>query len=148
MEDHGPHAPSPGRSAAAVLVTLLAGASLLGGVESVHRLRGWMFGFHGRDVGLWVLVVLAGAAAACRGVHRWPAPTVFGLARLTTTGTLDTSKVQGMGPGKRENWGMLVAYVESPSGPYFARLLGPGPTVSRWEASFRQWIASFKPTSG
>jgi hypothetical protein len=76
--------------------------------------------------------------------------TVSGMevTEASVTGTLDTSKVQGMGPGKRENWGMLVAYVESPSGPYFARLLGPAPTVSRWEASFRQWIASLKPTSG
>jgi|GEM_PF-1287801 len=76
--------------------------------------------------------------------------TVNGMevTEASTAGTLDTSKVQGMGTGKRENWGMLVAYVESPSGPYFARLLGPAPTISRWDASFRQWIASFKPTSG
>jgi len=76
--------------------------------------------------------------------------TVSGMevTEASVTGTLDTGQVQGMGAGKRENWGMLVAYIESPSGPYFARLLGPASTVSRWEASFRQWIASLKPTTG
>jgi len=76
--------------------------------------------------------------------------TVNGMevTEASASGTLDTGKVQGMGPGKRENWGMIVAYIESPSGPYFARLLGPAPTVSKWEASLRQWVGSMKPTTG
>lgn len=67
------------------------------------------------------------------------------VTEVSAAGTLDTSKVQGMGSGMRENWRMLAAIIESPSGPYFARLLGPGATVTRWEPSFRQWISSLKP---
>jgi len=69
------------------------------------------------------------------------------VTEVTAAGTLDTSKVQGMGTGTRENWRMLAAIIESPSGPYFARLLGPGSTVTRWEPSFREWISSLKPQS-
>ncbi|MBL8861042.1 MAG: hypothetical protein JNK02_03440 [Planctomycetes bacterium] len=73
--------------------------------------------------------------------------TVHGMhvTEAFIAGTLDTSKVQGMGAaGLRDNWGMLAAIVETPSGPYFARLLGPAATVSRWDASFRQWISSIQ----
>lgn len=76
--------------------------------------------------------------------------TVSGMnvTEASISGTFDPSKVQGMeGGGLRENWSMLVAIVESPSGPYFARLLGPAGTLSRWDPSFREWISSMKPTN-
>lgn len=84
-------------------------------------------------------------------------------AMVTTTRTVNDMKVTevsvsgkfapAMMPGQstaivRESWSMLGAIVETPSGPYYAKLTGPGATVSRWEPSFRQWIASLKPTSG
>jgi hypothetical protein len=69
------------------------------------------------------------------------------VTEASSTGTLDTSKVQGMGSGTRENWSMLAAIIEAPSGSYYARLLGPAATVGRWEPSFREWISSLKPQS-
>jgi hypothetical protein len=66
------------------------------------------------------------------------------VTEAASTGTLDQSKVQGKPPAMRANWTAMFAYVETPSGPYFARLLAPAPTASRWEASFRQWIGSMK----
>lgn len=84
-------------------------------------------------------------------------------AMVTTTRTVNDMKVTevavsgrfapAMMPGQstaivREKWSMLGAIVETPSGPYYAKLTGPGATVSRWEPSFRQWISSLKSTSG
>lgn len=68
------------------------------------------------------------------------------VTEASASGTLDLSQVQGMGSGFRENYAMLVAYVETPTGPYFARLLGPAATVNHWEASFREWISSLQHT--
>lgn len=71
------------------------------------------------------------------------------VTEASISGTFDAELMPGQGDRVRlENWGMLAAIIETPAGPYYAKLTGPAPTVSRWEASFRQWISSLKPASG
>lgn len=77
--------------------------------------------------------------------------TVNGMAvtEAKIVGTFDAEMMPGQGDRvRRENWSMLAAIVETPAGPYYAKLTGPAATVSRWESSFRQWVSSLKPTSG
>ncbi len=71
------------------------------------------------------------------------------VTEASITGTFDAEMMPGMGDRvRREKWSMLAAIVESPSGPYYAKLTGPASTVSKWESSFRTWVSSLKPTSG
>lgn len=71
------------------------------------------------------------------------------VTEASISGTFDAEMMPGMGDRvRREKWSMLAAIVESPSGPYYAKLTGPMGTVSKWEASFRTWVSSLKPTSG
>lgn len=76
--------------------------------------------------------------------------TVNGMAvtEASITGTLDAEMMPGQGDRvRRENWRMLAAIIETPTGPYFAKLTGPNATVSRWEPSFRAWVSSLKPSN-
>ncbi len=76
--------------------------------------------------------------------------TVNGMAvtEASINGTMDAEMMPGQGDRvRREKWSMLAAIIETPSGPYYAKLTGPAATVSRWEASFRQWVSSMKPSS-
>lgn len=73
--------------------------------------------------------------------------TVDGMdvTEASVTGTLDTQAMPGVGENvRKEHWRMLAAIIETPSGPYFAKLTGPEATVGRWEASFRTWVSSMK----
>ncbi|MCY2958792.1 MAG: hypothetical protein NTY35_01405 [Planctomycetota bacterium] len=77
--------------------------------------------------------------------------TVNGMnvTEASITGTFDAEMMPGQGDRtRRENWRMLAAIVETPTGPYYAKLMGPLPTVTRWEASFRQWVSSLHPSKG
>ena len=48
-------------------------------------------------------------------------------------------------PGASENFGLLGAVVESPSGKYFFKLTGPSKTVASAKAGFEQLLDSMKP---
>ena len=45
------------------------------------------------------------------------------------------------------NYRMLGGVVETPGGPWFAKLIGPEKTVAHWEKSFYEFMNSFKPES-
>ncbi len=73
--------------------------------------------------------------------------TVNGLfvTEASVAGTLDAETMPGMGQRvRKEGWRMLAAIIETPSGPYYAKLTGPQATVARWEASFREWVGSLR----
>ncbi len=75
--------------------------------------------------------------------------TVNGMnvTEASISGTFDAQMVPGQGESiRRENWSMLAAIVETPEGPYFAKLTGPKATVARWESSFREWVSGLHPT--
>ena len=44
-----------------------------------------------------------------------------------------------------ENYRMLGGVVETPGGPWFAKLVGPEKTVAHWENSFYDFMKSFRP---
>jgi hypothetical protein len=73
--------------------------------------------------------------------------TVNGLTqtRLDLSGTY-LFKTTPMAPHHTEkpDFRMLAAVVESSSGPWFVKLVGPEGTVSKWEASYKQFLDSFK----
>ncbi len=74
--------------------------------------------------------------------------TVNGMAvtEASLSGTFDAEMMPGQGDRvRRENWSLQAAIIETPSGPYYAKLTGPRATVGRWEPSFREWISSLKP---
>ena len=45
------------------------------------------------------------------------------------------------------NYRMLGGVVETPGGPWFAKLVGPEKAVAHWEKSFYEFMNSFKPES-
>jgi hypothetical protein len=52
-------------------------------------------------------------------------------------------------PGSTErhhkpNFRLRAAVVETARGPYFVKLTGPAPTVARWDAAFKAFIASLR----
>jgi hypothetical protein len=73
----------------------------------------------------------------------------FQLTTVDLTGSFKPSQM-GMGqPGDSSellpNYRMLGGVVETPSGPWFAKLVGPERTVAHWEKSFHEFMGSFKP---
>jgi hypothetical protein len=42
----------------------------------------------------------------------------------------------------RPGYRLRAAVIETPGGPYFAKLTGPAKTVARWDADFRTWLGS------
>jgi len=43
---------------------------------------------------------------------------------------------------------MLAAIVETPDGAFYFKLVGPDATVTKWEASFDQFVKQIKPSGG
>ncbi len=43
---------------------------------------------------------------------------------------------------RKEDWLLLAAIVETKHGPYYVKLVGPAPTVERWEASYHAFLDS------
>lgn len=46
--------------------------------------------------------------------------------------------------GKRTDYRLLAAIVETPGGPWFLKLVGPQPTLARWEAGWRNFVSELK----
>jgi hypothetical protein len=78
---------------------------------------------------------------------------VHGYQQTTVdlTGSFKPSQM-GMGMSgdsgdQKPNYRMLGGVVETPGGPWFAKLIGPEKTVAHWEKSFYEFMNSFKPES-
>jgi hypothetical protein len=48
---------------------------------------------------------------------------------------------------RKEGWRMLAAILEAKDGPYYAKLVGPAATVTKWEESFKSFVNAAKPGS-
>ena len=73
--------------------------------------------------------------------------TVNGLAvtDVDLSGTYVAETAPGSGERVREEgWRMLASIVETPAGPYYAKLVGPEKTVAHWKASYEAFVGSFK----
>jgi hypothetical protein len=73
--------------------------------------------------------------------------TVNGL-KVTTVDVSGTYTAQ-MSPGSEarhneSNQRLRAAVIETPKGNYFAKLIGPEKTVSRWDSSFMDYVKSFE----
>ncbi|MCU1268085.1 MAG: hypothetical protein JWM21_4403 [Acidobacteria bacterium] len=73
--------------------------------------------------------------------------TINGL-KVTTVDVSGTYTAQ-MSPGSDarhndSNQRLRAAVVETPKGNYFAKLVGPAKTVSRWDQSFVEYVKSFE----
>jgi hypothetical protein len=51
------------------------------------------------------------------------------------------ARIEGAQPG----WRMRMAWLQSPRGNYFVKLLGPAPLVERHDPAFRAFVDSLKP---
>ncbi len=68
---------------------------------------------------------------------------------LDVTGTY----VAEVSPGSTEHFNkpgfrQCAAYIETPDGPYFAKLLGPAATVTKWYDSYVAYLKSARVTTG
>jgi hypothetical protein len=63
---------------------------------------------------------------------------------LSRTRPFDTQETPQARPGFR----MIAIVFETPSGPYYIRLVGPQQTVARHKKAFDNWLRSFKPAAG
>ena len=73
--------------------------------------------------------------------------TVNGLAvtDVELSGTYVAETSPGSGERVREEgWRMLASIVDTPAGPYYAKLVGPEKTIARWEASYRAFVDSLR----
>ena len=66
-----------------------------------------------------------------------------GLALLTIGVLADVVGGMGAGPsGPRDNWALLGGIVETPQGPWFFKMTGPGATVTAARGAFEALIDS------
>lgn len=73
--------------------------------------------------------------------------TVNGLAvtDVELSGTYVAETTPGSGERvRKEGWRMIASIVEAPAGPCYAKLVGPGRTVARWEPSYKSFIDALK----
>lgn len=73
---------------------------------------------------------------------------VQGMAvrEVALEGTYVAETTPGSGQRVREeDWALRGAMIAAPTGPYYARLLGPRAGVERWEPTFRTFIGNLRP---
>lgn len=73
--------------------------------------------------------------------------TINGL-KITTVDASGTYTAE-MSPGSgtfynKPTYRLLAAVVETPKGPFFAKLVGPAKTVRRWEKAYLEYLQSFE----
>ncbi|MEJ2719929.1 MAG: hypothetical protein P8181_02140 [bacterium] len=71
-----------------------------------------------------------------------------GLEQTTVdlSGTfLQTTTPMGPQSEEKPDYRMLAGVIETPSGPWFVKVIGPAKTVAHWEKSFYEFMASIKP---
>jgi hypothetical protein len=54
------------------------------------------------------------------------------------------ASTMGTDGGPKQDYRMLGAVIEAPDGPWFIKLTGPEGTVSKWEDSFGEYLASVR----
>jgi len=73
--------------------------------------------------------------------------TVNGLAvtDVELSGTYVAETAPGSGERVREEgWRMIASIIDTPAGAYYAKLVGPEKTVTRWEPSYRAFVDGLK----
>lgn len=67
------------------------------------------------------------------------------VVEVELAGTYVAETAPGSGERVREpDWRLLAAVIESDAGPYYAKLVGPDETVSRWKASFGAFLEAVR----
>lgn len=64
---------------------------------------------------------------------------------LTGTYAVDETRMGGTKQYNEPNWRLLLSWIQSPSGNYYVKLVGPAATVAHWESSFRSFVNSAAP---
>ena len=80
-----------------------------------------------------------------KAVAKTETMTINGLkvTRLDVSGRYVAETAPGAGTHvDRPNYRLQAAVVETPGGPYFAKLTGPAQTVARWDGEFKAWVGS------
>ena len=58
------------------------------------------------------------------------------------SGTFVAETTPGSGTRvRKEGWRMLASILDTPHGPYYVKLVGPGRTIERWSASYREFVS-------
>ncbi|MBI5361961.1 MAG: hypothetical protein HZA53_02205 [Planctomycetes bacterium] len=61
---------------------------------------------------------------------------------VAASGTYVAETAPGSGVRVNEpGWRMLASIVDTPEGPYYVKLVGPGRTVEKWSASYRAFVS-------
>lgn len=64
---------------------------------------------------------------------------------IELSGTYVAETAPGSGVRVREEgWRLLASIVDTPGGPYYVKLVGPGRTVERWTAEYRAFISGLR----
>jgi hypothetical protein len=95
----------------------------------------------------WVNQMVQPDGSSSKAKAKTETMTVKGLrvTLLDVTGTYNAE--MSPGSGSRHNsagYRMRAAVVETPKGPYFAKLVGPEKTIAKWDGEFRSYIGSFE----
>ncbi|MDZ4773990.1 MAG: hypothetical protein SGI72_12745 [Planctomycetota bacterium] len=61
---------------------------------------------------------------------------------ITGTYALDERAMGGTKTYNEPNWRMLMSWIQSPTGNYYVKVIGPAATVAHWEPSFRTFVDS------
>lgn len=62
---------------------------------------------------------------------------------VAASGTYVAETAPGSGVRVNEpGWRMLASIVDTPEGPYYVKLVGPGRTVEKWSSSYRAFVST------
>ena len=64
---------------------------------------------------------------------------------ITGTYTADERAMGGDKQYNEANWRMLLSWIQSPTGNYYVKVIGPAATVAHWESDFRSFVSSAAP---
>ncbi len=64
---------------------------------------------------------------------------------VSGTYAVDERMMGGSKQYNEPNWRMLLSWIQSPSGNYYVKVVGPAATVAHWESSFRAFVSSAAP---
>ncbi len=81
------------------------------------------------------------------GVAKRETKTVNGLkvTLIDVSGTYTAEMMPGSAAHHdNANYRMRAGVVETPAGPYFLKLVGPAPTVAKWDQAFNAFVNSLK----
>lgn len=64
---------------------------------------------------------------------------------VSGTYIVDETPMGGTRQFNEPGWRMLMSWVQSPTGNYYVKVVGPAATVGYWEPGFRQFVSSAAP---